>query len=76
MASIEELRRERQEKRDQLIAAGIDPYPTSSMRTHSISGVLDDFAAVSDQKADIWLAGRIIAIREHGELIFFFIFDG
>ncbi|MEX2514847.1 MAG: lysine--tRNA ligase [Candidatus Paceibacterota bacterium] len=76
MASIEELRKERKEKRDRLRAGGIDPYPTSSMRTHAINDVLNDFLALEEAETELWLAGRILAIREHGEMVFFDMFDG
>jgi lysyl-tRNA synthetase class 2 len=76
MASIEELRKERKEKRDTLISAGMDPYPAASMRTHAVDAVLRDFATFSEKGTELWLAGRILAIREHGEMIFFDIYDG
>lgn len=76
MASIEELRTERKEKRDKLIAAGMDPYPATSARTHSLQTILDDFSTFVDEATDVWVAGRIMAIREHGDVVFFDIFDG
>lgn len=76
MASIEELRAERKEKRDQLIAAGMHPYPTTSYRTHTIQQVLDSMSDLQAAKTEFWVAGRILAIREHGDMVFFDIYDG
>lgn len=76
MASIEELRKERRDKRDKLVAAGMDPYPTTSARTHSVADLLEDFSDLEEQESAVWIAGRIMAIREHGDVVFFDIDDG
>lgn len=76
MASIEKLREERMRKRDQLEEAGMNPYPTTSARTHSVSDVLENFSDLAEGDKAIWLAGRIVAVREHGDVVFFDVFDG
>jgi lysyl-tRNA synthetase class 2 len=76
MASIEELRKERQKKLKQLVTAGMDPYPVTSARTHSLEVVRDEFSDLEAAETDLWVAGRVMAIREHGEVVFFDIFDG
>jgi lysyl-tRNA synthetase class 2 len=73
MPSIEQLIQERKEKRDQIASFGMDPYPVSSYRTHRIADVLANFNDFSDP---VWVSGRIMAIREHGGVTFFDIFDG
>lgn len=76
MASIKELRAERKKKRSQLMEAGMNPYPTTSARTHTISTVLQDFSTLAENETNLWLAGRIVAVREHGDVVFFDLFDG
>lgn len=76
MASLEELIQERKEKLAQLKDAGKDPYPSASTRTHRIVDVLDAFEALAKEEQEVCIAGRIMAIREHGGSIFVDIDDG
>jgi lysyl-tRNA synthetase, class II len=61
-------------KLDALRAAGIDPYPTTSARTHMVQEALDQFEALQDQI--ITLAGRIMRWNEMGKSVFAHIEDG
>lgn len=72
MASIEEIRSARLEKLNFLIQKGINPYPATSGRTKSNTKVLEDFK-IGDRET---LAGRIMALREQGKIIFLDIYDG
>jgi len=74
--ALEEIRKVKIDKVKALREAGIDPYPTVSQRTHSIKEVLNNFDILSDSKKEIVLAGRVMAKREQGGLIFFDINDG
>jgi lysyl-tRNA synthetase class 2 len=76
MPSIEKLIQERKRKRDKIVDSGMDPYPVSCHRTHSITDVEEDFSALEDEEERLWVAGRILAIREHGSVVFFDLFDG
>ncbi len=76
MASIEELRKERQNKRRLIEDAGKDVYPISTQRTHSVEQITQDFSGFSDAGELLWIAGRILSVREHGSVVFFDIFDG
>lgn len=76
MPSIEKLIQARQKKRDQIIEAGMDPYPVSTHRTHRIAEVEDSFGDLEAGEERVWVAGRILAIREHGSVVFFDLFDG
>ncbi len=76
MPSIDKLIEARKEKRDQIIESGMDPYPVSTHRTHRIAAVEDSFADLEDSQERVWVAGRILAIREHGSVVFFDLFDG
>src|SRR3989344_7577054 len=67
---IEELRRIRIQKLEQLRKSGFDPYPVSSKRTQDISSALANFSELSKHKKKITLAGRLRSIRKHGKLIF------
>jgi len=55
---------------------GIDPYPAITKRTHQISDVLKNFAKLQKAKKRIVIAGRIMAQRGHGAILFLDIFDG
>jgi lysyl-tRNA synthetase class 2 len=55
-------------------AAGIDPYPTTSARTHTTAQALDQYDQLHDQS--ITLAGRIMQWRDMGKSIFAHIEDG
>jgi len=48
---------------------GIDPYPSASRRTVSLSEAQEHFGALKKRK-NLILVGRLMAKREHGGLIF------
>jgi lysyl-tRNA synthetase class 2 len=73
MPNIDTLIKERKEKREKIESFGMNPYPVSSLRTHRIITVKKSFSSIDE---DVWVAGRIMAIREHGGVVFFDIFDG
>lgn len=75
MASLDEIREERLKKLALLREKGIDPYPVTSRKTHTIAAVLEQFGALED-KEKVTVAGRIRAIRGHGGLLFVDIDDG
>lgn len=72
MTSILELKEERLKKLQKLTAAGLDPFPAVSRRSSSIQNYLANFETLKTAT----LAGRILASRGQGKLIFFDIFDG
>lgn len=76
MASIEELRKERIKKRDILLSAGKEVYPAETRRTHTLKTIQENFSNLSAEDITPWLAGRIMAIREHGSVVFIDLFDG
>ncbi|MDP4001117.1 MAG: lysine--tRNA ligase [bacterium] len=67
---IEELRKIRIQKLEQLRKGGVDPYPYDVKRSHEISAAILDFDKLSKQKKVLNLVGRIRSIRKHGKLIF------
>ena len=83
MTSPEEhhLVRVRLEKLERLRERGIDPYPHSFRRSHTISEAVDQFLALEDSLQDgrteetFVLAGRIMAVRDMGRVSFMDIRD-
>ena len=74
--ALEEIRKIKIDKVKTLKDNGVEPYPASSGRTHRISQVLENFDHFSSSKEEIVLAGRVLARRGHGGLMFFDINDG
>lgn len=74
MASLEEIRNNRLEKLSTL-RKKINPYPAISDREYSLLEVMNNFDVLS-KKESIILAGRIMAIRPQGGLVFLNINDG
>jgi lysyl-tRNA synthetase class 2 len=68
---IEELRRVKIQKLEQLKSLGIDPYPVDSHRSHKIGQALASFDELSKGQTPVVLSGRIRSIRTHGKLAFF-----
>lgn len=75
MASFEEIRNTRIEKKKLLESKGINPYPAKSRRDFSLADTVKDFEEIS-KKGKIHLAGRVMSIRGQGGLMFFNINDG
>lgn len=67
---IESLREERLKKLNNLKAAGIDPYPAKSKRTHVIAEAIKGFGALSKSNKKIFVVGRIRSIRGQGGISF------
>lgn len=64
--SLSDLRKIRLEKLEKLQKAGIDAYPSISGRTHQIKEAINNFDEFSKKEMKLVLAGRVMAIREHG----------
>lgn len=74
--ALDEIRSQRLEKLHRLAAAGMDPYPVTSNRTHDIATFLVDYLRLEETNSAVTLAGRIMSFREHGGAMFIDIFDG
>ena len=70
---LEDYRNERLKKLEELKTRGIDPYPSKSKRNTKISEVINHFDEKKGQ--EVTVAGRIIAIRSFGKLVFLKIRD-
>ena len=73
LVSEEEARRRRLEA---LREKGINPYPNSVERTHTIAEVLQHFDAWRGEEGDFILTGRIRLMRDMGRVTFAQIEDG
>ncbi|MDD3374591.1 MAG: lysine--tRNA ligase [Candidatus Omnitrophica bacterium] len=68
---IEEIKRIRNEKLDNLKSKGLNPYGGKFIRTTSVSGALSNF----EEGKEVIVAGRIMASRTHGKVIFMDLVD-
>ncbi len=73
MATLKELRDERLRKLDDLKKLGIDPYPASSTRTHTLSEITSSFDALEGKEVSV--VGRVVAIRKFGKIAFIVLKD-
>lgn len=76
MASLEEIRGERLRKLEQLEEAKMASYPVATNSTHTLKEVGVDFAKLAEEETVVTLAGRVMARRGQGGLIFIDLFDG
>lgn len=74
MDRLEDIIAHRRKKLQNLLDAGINPYPSKTERTHSNKEVLEKFEYL--QGHEVTLAGRIRSLRGMGKLIFLHIDDG
>lgn len=74
MATLKELRDERLRKLEDLRKLGVNPYPATSKRTHTLKNVVEGFDSLENQAVSV--VGRIVGIRKFGQLAFIVIKDG
>jgi len=72
MASLEEIRKIRLEKRDRLEEGGMNPYPADVDFFHTLWEVSENFK----EGEEVSLVGRVMSIRGQGALLFFNFYDG
>jgi lysyl-tRNA synthetase class 2 len=73
MSTLKELRDVRIQKLNKLREMGVDPYPSKSYKNTANAKVVSDFETLENQ--EVIVAGRAIAIRNHGKLSFIDIKD-
>ena len=76
MTLLETIRAERLAKIERMKEAGMDAYPASTHRTHTVDQFLENHTTLGKNSEEIALAGRVMSIREHGGSLFIDIFDG
>lgn len=64
-------RENRIRKLNELYEKGVEPYPYSFERTHTIGQALADFEKLSESQATIKVAGRLFTRRDFGKTAFF-----
>jgi len=69
-----DIRNERLKKLDRLKAAGMEPYPARSARTHTNLEFQGTFDLLGEKV--VTLAGRVMSIRGQGGIQFLDLFDG
>ncbi|MAF20818.1 MAG: lysine--tRNA ligase [Parcubacteria group bacterium] len=74
--SINEIRKTRIRKLENIRQAGLNPYPAQVKRTHTCQEAIDSFEKLLADKEGLFLVGRLQAIREHGGSTFTQIRDG
>jgi len=74
--ALEDIRNFRIEKINKLKEGGMFAYPIQSLRDTEISQVLENWEEFEKKGSDSTLAGRIMALRGQGALIFIEIADG
>lgn len=73
MASLEEIRANRLEKLEKLTAAGMEAYPAHVDRDKSLADVRSHFGSITEP---ITIAGRVMALRGQGAILFAVLNDG
>ena len=76
MANIDEIKKTRLAKLKAIQKAGLLAYPGQTKRTHTCLEAQEQFEKFSSSEKEIILTGRILALRQHGGLIFSTIEDG
>ncbi len=76
MASVDELKNVRLKKLEALRAAGMNPYPSSVPRDTDLATVRGKFVEFSAHQKPISLAGRVVAIRGQGAILFVVLQEG
>lgn len=76
MSSLDEIRTERLKKLSLLSERGIDAYPSSSSRTHTIQQAAASFETLEKEHAVLTLVGRVLARRGQGNILFANFKDG
>jgi len=81
MARLKHIAQQRLEKLGKIRDRGIDPYPRSYHRTHTVQEALALYQQIESQShkgpsPELSLAGRVTAIRFIGKIAFFDIRDG
>ncbi len=71
-----DIRAERLKKLEALRVAGVDPYPASSEISATIAQVLENFETLSGNDEEVIIAGRMMALRGQGGIMFADLYDG
>jgi len=76
---LPEQMRVRREKRERLLASGVEAYPVSVPRTHTLAEVrkaYPDLEPGAETEDEVGVAGRVVFLRNTGKLCFATLQDG
>ncbi|MBP6884517.1 MAG: lysine--tRNA ligase [Candidatus Pacebacteria bacterium] len=76
MASLEELRQSRIDKLNRLQEAGMDAFPSKVHRDYPLEIVRDEFTRLETDGKPYSIAGRVMAVRGQGAILFVVLDDG
>lgn len=76
MASLEELKATRLQKLELLKKAGMNPYPSKVPRSFCLADAKGGFLENEKSGKEFSIAGRIMAIRGQGAILFTVLYDG
>lgn len=63
-------RSDRLKKLEEIIVAGINPYPAKVKRDFEIKNILSEFDSLVEKQKEFYIVGRLRSKREHGNLAF------
>ncbi|RJP44611.1 lysine--tRNA ligase [Candidatus Parcubacteria bacterium] len=73
---LKDIVADREKKLSRLREARIDPYPARSRRSATVAEFLQSFDSLARSRKRVFLAGRIMAWRDQGNLVFADLRDG
>src|SRR3989344_4934439 len=76
MSSLDEIRQGRLQKLEILKKAGINPYPAKVPRDFPVTFLKTNFDVQTKTGVAISIAGRVMALRGQGAILFAVLFDG
>src|SRR5690348_8379124 len=76
MASLEEIKQTRLSKLQKLKDRGVDPYPAKVPRDFPVEFLKKNFDKFVEENKEISIAGRLMALRGQGAILFAVLFDG
>ena len=76
MSSIQSIKKNRIKKLENIQEQGINPYPAKVNRTCTCEEAINQFEELAKQEKELFLVGRLKAIRVHGGSAFANIEDG
>ncbi len=76
MASLDELKSIRLQKLEILKKAGMCPFPSKVPRTFCLADAKNNFVNYEKGEKEVSIAGRIMALRGQGSILFVVLYDG
>lgn len=67
---LEDIIKERRKKLDELVRAGAEPYPARISAGVSVADFVKNFSKLVKSKSEQIVAGRIISLRDQGNILF------